>query len=186
MADDTPQDPAPQNDAPTAEPATGEDVLGDAGKQALDRMKAERNEAQKQLKALQKDLDQLRQAQMSESEKAVAEAEARGRATAAAEFGQKLAAARFVAEAARRNAEFDATAVLEDLNLAKYVTDDGEPDTKGLAAVVERLVPEKAAPAGPRFGNADLGPRNTPAPLTDGSPRSLIAAGIAAADAQKR
>jgi hypothetical protein len=47
MADDTPQDPAPQDDAPTTEPATGEDALGDPGKQALDRMKAERNEAAK-------------------------------------------------------------------------------------------------------------------------------------------
>jgi ElaB/YqjD/DUF883 family membrane-anchored ribosome-binding protein len=186
MADDTPQDTAPQDDASTTEPATGEDALGDAGKQALDRMKAERNDAAKALKAAQKELEQLRQAQMSESEKAVSEAEARGRASAAADFGQKLAAARFVAEAARRNAEFDATAVLEDLNLAKYVTDDGEPDAKGIAAVVERLVPEKAAPAGPRFGNADLGPRSTPTTPTDGSPRSLIAAGIAAADAAKR
>lgn len=185
MADDTPQEtPAPET-TDTPPPATGDDGLGDAGKQAIDRMKAERNDATKALKAAQKELETLRQAQMSESEKALTEAETRGRASAVAEFGQKLAAAQFIADAARRNAEFDAAGVLEDLNLGKYVTDDGQPDAKGIAAVVERLVPERAAQAAPKFGNADLGPRTTPPAPTDGSPRSLIAAGIAASDAAK-
>lgn len=184
MADDTPQE--PQDSTPPAEkPATGEDALGDAGKQALDRMKAERNEATKQLKALQQELEKVRQAQMSESEKAVAEAEARGRATATTEFGQRLAAAQFVAEAARRNPDFDAASVLEDLNLAKYVTEAGDPDGKGIASVVERLVPERASNPRPS-GDVGLGPRTPVPPPTDGSPRSLIAAGIAASDASKK
>jgi hypothetical protein len=182
MADDTPQD--TQDQAPSTEPATGEDALGDAGKQALDRMKAERNEAAKQLKALQKELEQVRQAQMSESEKAIAEAVARGRTEATTEFGQRLAAAQFVAAAAKRNADFDAASVLEDLNLAKYVTDTGEPDDKGIASVVERLVPERASNPRPT-GDVGLGPRPAAPVLNDGSPRSLIAAGIAASDAAK-
>ena len=189
MADDTPpQDTTPPADQAPDDGSTppADDNLGDPGKRALEAERAARKEAEKQAKAVQRELEQLRQAQMSESEKALAEAESRGRSAAVTAFGQKLAAAEFVAAAARRNPEFDASAVLEDLNLAKYVGEDGEPDTKGLAAVVERLVPEKAAPSGPRFGNADLGPRSTPSALTDGSPKSLIAAGIAASDAAKR
>lgn len=183
MADDTPQE-TPQNQPAADAPATDADALGDAGKKALDAMKAERNQARTELNALRKELDQFKQAQMSESEKAVAEAAARGRSEAITEFGQRLAAAQFVAEAAKRNPDFDAASVLEDLNLAKYVTDDGEPDGKGIASVVERLVPERAANPRPS-GDVGLGPRPTPPAPTDGSPRSLIAAGIAAADAAK-
>jgi hypothetical protein len=122
---------------------------------------------------------------MSESEKAIAEAVARGRTEAITEFGQRLAAAQFVAAAAKRNADFDAASVLEDLNLAKYVTEAGEPDDKGIASVVERLVPERTSNPRPT-GDVGLGPRPAAPPPTDGSPRSLIAAGIAAADAAKR
>jgi hypothetical protein len=189
MADDTPQDSTtPPADQPPTDGATppADDNLGDPGKRALEAERAARREAEKQAKAVQKELEQLRQAQLSDSEKALAEAEARGKAAATTTFGQRLAAARFVAEAARRNADFDASGVLDDLNLAKYVGEDGEPDDKGIAAVVERLVPERQQQTGPKFGNADLGPRSTPAPPTDGSPKSLIAAGIAAADAAKR
>lgn len=185
MADDTPQENA-ETTAPSdgTTPPAESDGLGDAGKRALEAERAARKEAEKQAKAVQRELEQLRQAQMSESEKAVAEAEARGRTAATVEFGQRLAAAQFVAEAAKRNPDFDAASVLEDLNLAKYVTDDGEPNAKGLTAVVERLVPERAANPRPS-GDVGLGPR-PPAPApTDGSPRSLIAAGIAAADATK-
>ena len=180
MADET--IPSERNPIPapaeSTEPATGEDALGDAGKQALDRMKAERNDATRQLKALQKELEQLRQAQMSETEKAISEAVARGRCSASAAFGQRLASAEFVAAAARRNAEFDATKVLDDLNLAKYVTEAGDPDVEGIAQAVERLVP---APAGsPRpIGDADLGARQTTV-VPDDSPRGLISAALAA------
>lgn len=181
MADDTaPQDSTDStNDAPVdTAPATGEESLGDAGKQALDRMKAERNEAAKQLKALQKELDAVRTANLSEAEKAVAEAEARGRASATSTFGQRIASAEFVAAAARRNAEFDATAILADLNLAKYVGEDGEPDSAEIAKAVERLIPQPISNPRPT-GNADLGVRPATTAF-DESPRGLISAGLAA------
>ncbi len=186
MADDTSTPPADdQAPADGATPPPDGDGLGDAGKRALEAERTARKEAEKQAKAAQRELEQLRQAQMSESEKAVAEAVARGRTEATVQFGQRLAAAQFVAEAAKRNPDFDAASVLEDLNLAKYVTDDGEPDGKGLASVVERLVPDRVSNPRPA-GDVGLGPRPTaPAPV-DGSPRSLIAAGIAAADATKK
>ena len=102
------------------------------------------------------ELEKQRKASMSEAEKAVAEAEARGRTTAMTEFGQRLVRSDFVAAAARRNPEYDAASVLDDLNLARFLTEDGEPDSDAIAKAVERLVPNST---GPKFGNADQGPR---------------------------
>ncbi len=90
-------------------------------------------------------LAELEQASQSETERAVAKARQEADQSARAEergtWAQRLAAAQFVALAARRNAKFDAQAVLDDLNLARYVGDDGEPDDKALDGVVDRLVP---------------------------------------------
>ena len=52
----------------------GVEALGDAGKKALDRMKQERNAARDQANSLQAQLDQIKQSQMSELEKAQAQA----------------------------------------------------------------------------------------------------------------
>ncbi len=128
-------------------PSPDESALGDAGKQALDRMKAERNAAASQAKALQKELDKVRQSAMSESERAVAEAEARGRTTALTEVGQRLARAQFDALAGRRNPDADTAKVLDFVDLSRFVGDDGEPDVKAITAAVERLIPE--SPSGP-------------------------------------
>ncbi len=111
-------------------------------------------------------LAELEQASQSETERAVAkarqEAEQSARADERGAWAQRLAAAQFVALAARRNPEFDAQARLDDLNLARYVGEDGEPDNKGLAGLVEQWVPS-AAPNPRPTGNADLGARpNTP------------------------
>src|SRR5919205_3906056 len=97
---------------------------------------------------------------MTEAERAVAEAEQRGRAAVLEQFGQKLVRSAFVAEAARRNPAFDAESVLDDLNLARYVDESGDPDSKAIAAAVARLVPEP--PGNPRpVGDADLGARSS-------------------------
>lgn len=118
------------------------------------------SEAKEAAKAAEK----ARLGAMSETERAVAEAEARGRSAVLVEYGQRLARAEFVAAAARRNSEYDAAAVLDDLNLGKYVTDDGDPDVVGIAKAVERLIP--GAPSNPRpAGNADLGARTSAMPL---------------------
>jgi hypothetical protein len=154
MADDTQQDEGTQPEA-TDESAT--DDLGDPGKKALEAERAARKEAEKARKALERELEQVRTANLSDAERAVAEAEARGRTAAMSEFGQRLVRSDFVAEAARRNPEFNATDVLDDLNFSRFVGEDGEPDAKAIAKAVERLVPL----AGPRYGNADQGPRTS-------------------------
>lgn len=125
-------------------------------------LRAEAAKHRTEAKKWQTEVDKVRQSSLTEAERAVVEAEQRGRASVLAEFGQKLARSAFVAEAARRNPGYDAAAVLDDLNLARYIGDDGEPDSKAITAAVERLVPSAGqAPAqvpsfdgGTRTGNA--------------------------------
>ena len=109
------------------------------------------------------ELEKQRQAAMTDAERAVAEAEAKGRTAAAEEFGKELAQTRFDALAGRRNPGFDTATALEYVDLSKFLGEDGRPDDQAITAAVERLVP---APADgpPSF---DGGPR-TPAPAPQG------------------
>ncbi len=109
--------------------------------------------------ALVKELENHRKASMTEAEKASVEAEQRGRQAATADFGKRLARTEFDALAGRRNPAVDTAQLLEFVDLARFVGEDGEPDSKAIAAAVERLVPAPAATT-PSF---DGGVR-TPAP----------------------
>jgi len=115
-------------------------------------------------KAAAAELEKARKASMTETERAVAEAEERGRLSAVAAYGQRLAQTEWIAEAARRNPSFDAASALEDLNLAKFIGEDGEPNSKAIAASVARLVPE-----------GSTGP--TPPPSFDGGTRQAAPGG---------
>lgn len=87
-------------------------------------------------KANRKAADELKKRKnegLDENERAVAEAEERGRQAASAEFAQQLAGARV--EAALTGVVDDPAAIVEDLNLAKYVTDDSEIDTEAIDAL---------------------------------------------------
>ena len=107
------------------------------------------------------ELERQRRESLTEAERAVADAEERGRKGALAEVGQRLAQARFDAAAAKRNPDVDTSKVLEFVDLGRFVGDDGAPDEDAIKAAVERLVPEPAkAPTdydgGPR-GAASFG-----------------------------
>ena len=78
---------------------------------------------------------------MTEAERAVAEAEERGRTAATTEFGHELARTRFDALAGRKNKDFDTDQALEFVDLGKFLGDDGRPDEAAITAAVERLVP---------------------------------------------
>lgn len=67
---------APGANADAADQQAPEDNLGDAGKKALDAMKAERNAAKRERDALKAKLDQIEQSNMSELEKAQQAAQA--------------------------------------------------------------------------------------------------------------
>ena len=95
-----------------------------------------------QLKAVNAELEKFRAAQMSETERAVAEAKQAGLTEA-----QKAAAPRLV-RAEMRVAAVEAglgkealDGFLEYADLSKFVTEDGEPDTDAIAKAVARLAP---------------------------------------------
>lgn len=80
-----------------------------------------------------KELAALKAANQSDTEKAVSEAEQRGRSAATTELAQKLAAAEV--RAALTGVVPDPAAIVEDLNLAKYVTDTGDVDQEAVTAL---------------------------------------------------
>jgi hypothetical protein len=149
MSETAPEATAPEAAQPTPETPTPAEDKTDWQAEARkweQRAKENRDAA--------RELEKQRQASMTEAERAVAEAETRGRTAAASQFGQRLVRSEFTAAAARVNAEFDVTTVLDDLNLTKFVGEDGEPDSKAIQKAAERLIP-----AGNRAPSFDGGPR---------------------------
>ena len=102
------------------------------------------------------ELEKQRQAAMTDAERAVAEAEAKGRTVAASEFGKRLATSEIKAAAA--DAQADLAGVFDYLDLTRFVGEDGEPDEKAIKAFVEGL--PKKDPGTPSF---DGGTRTAPA-----------------------
>jgi hypothetical protein len=97
-------------------------------------------------------LEEQRQASMTEAERAVAEAERRGRTTAASEYGQRLATSEIRALAATEGA--DLTGVFDYLDLNRFVV-DGEPNTEAISQFVAGL-PRRGAQA-PNFDGGTRG-----------------------------
>lgn len=136
---------------PTTEPADTTDWKAEARKweqRAKDNQKAA------------KDFEAQRKAAMTEADRAVLEAEERGRTAALTSFGQRLVRTEFIAEAAKRNPGYDASAILDDLNLTRYIGEDGEPDSKAIVKAAQRLIPEASSDPGPP--SFDGGSRSTP------------------------
>lgn len=104
-----------------------------------------------------KELDEQRKAAMTDAERTAAEAEERGRTSAVAEFGKRLATSDLKAAAASAGA--DLSGVFDWLDISRFVGDDGEPDGKAIEKFVSGL-PSKAAPATPSL---DGGARTTAA-----------------------
>lgn len=110
----------------------------------------------KQNTAAVKESEKARLAAMTDAERAVAEAEARGRTAAVTAFGQRLATSEIRAAAASVGADLDG--VFDYLDLSRFVGDDGEPDMKAVKAFVGGLPVKSSTPPG-----FDGGPRTTAA-----------------------
>lgn len=89
-----------------------------------------------------KERDELRKQSMTDQEKAVEEASAKARAEERVRLSGRLARQGFLAAAAGRIPH--AASVADDLNLARFVGEDGEIDEDGLAELVDRLAPKSA------------------------------------------
>lgn len=79
------------------------------------------------------ELDRLRREKLPPEEQVIEDAKAEGRREAAMEAAQDLAAARI--ETALTGLVDDPAVIVEDLNLAKFITDDGKVDTDKVAAL---------------------------------------------------
>jgi hypothetical protein len=125
--------------------------LGDAGKRALDAMKAERNAAKAEAAQVRKDLAaqaaKLQDFQdrdlteLQKAQKAAADADARIK-DVTAKSAARVARATFNALAAARNPDAKTADVLEYVDLTRFVDDDGEVDEKAMQAAVNRLIAE--------------------------------------------
>lgn len=148
MADETAAETATTSEATETAETTETEQLGDGGKKALDAERARARNAEKQAKSLQKELDELRQASMSEQEKAVEAAKAAGRAEAVLESGKRLARAELRAQGSEKG--LDVTALIEDVDLSKFVGADGEPDEQAISKAVDRWAAMAPASQRPR------------------------------------
>lgn len=112
---------------------TGTGDLGDAGKRALDEERRARKAAERELAA-------ERKKNMTDTERAIAEAKTTAAAEAARAAGPRLVRAELRAAAAEAGLPKDALdGFLEYADLGRFLTDDGEPDSKAIAAAVKRL-----------------------------------------------
>lgn len=169
--DDT-TDNQPTVDEPASTPVDDKDWKAEAEKwKALSRKNE--NASHEALRELEK----LRAERMTDTEKAIAEAEQRGAQTTAERYQRKLAEASFKAAAAGKVADPDA--ILELVDVSKFITSEGV-DEDSIAAAVERFA--KAAPSPKKFGLPDGGPKgDQPVQLTEAdlqrmSPEQIVEA----------
>ena len=171
---------ASETGAESAAVTEGATALGDAGKKALDAMKAERNEAKAAAKQAADDLAALRaQVEGREAEhKATLDAQ-RIKDEALSAANQRILKAEVRAQAAGKlNDPKDA---LLYLDLSGFeVGEDGEVDGDAVAAAIDKLITDKPylAAQGTRFkGEADGGARKEPPADLDGQIAAATAAG---------
>ncbi len=181
MAEDTVGDP----------PEPPED-LGDAGKKALDAERARARNEEKARKASEKraadleaELAKFREQNQSEQEKALAaarkEAEEATRAEITTTMNRRIVRAEVKAVAGGLLADPEDAVRLLDLDEFS-VDEDGNVDADVVKKALDGLLQTKpylAANGQRPQGSADGGPRPDTTPVDD-SPRSLIAAGLAA------
>lgn len=141
----------------TVEKTEDKGELGEGGKKALDDERRARKEAEREAKAAKDELDKLRAATMSDSEKAIAEAKAEGRKEALSEANARLVRAEIKSAAAGKLADpQDAAHFLGDLN--RFVDDKGDIREKDITTAIDELVKSKPY-LSRKSGSADGGQR---------------------------
>lgn len=163
----TPSDPAPEGEPPT-EPAAQADPSGQLPEdhplvKAYRATKADLATVKQKADAEREELERLRLSALSDAERAIEEARNAGKAEATSAFGERLARAEL--KAALTGVVADPADIVAELDVKKYLTDDGEVDTAKVAAVVTKFGGLK--PAGAPAGSADGGPMGTPPPPPD-------------------
>ena len=166
--------------AESAAVTEGATALGDAGKKALDAMKAERNEARAEAKAAADAIAALTaQVEGKQAEYEAAQKTREVETAALAKANERILKAEVRAQAASKlNDPKDA---LLHLDLSKFeVGEDGEVDGDAVATAIDKLITDKPylAAQGTRFkGEADGGARKEPPADLDGQIAAATAAG---------
>ena len=171
---------ASETGAESAAVTEGATALGDAGKKALDAMKAERNEARAEAKAAADAIAALTaQVEGKQAEYEAAQKTREVETAALAKANERILKAEVRAQAASKlNDPKDA---LLYLDLSEFeVGEDGEVDGDAVAAAIDKLITDKPylAAQGTRFkGEADGGARKEPPADLDGQIAAATAAG---------
>lgn len=143
---------------------------GDQESKALAAVRREAAGYRTKLRATEKELEKLREAQLTEQEKAMKAAREEGYAEGRSKGDQRLIRAEVIAAAAGKAADPNDVYALLSVNGALNgvdVNDDGEVDSDAIAKVVDALLEEKkhlaAQPAQPTR-DPDFGARTPAAP----------------------
>lgn len=134
-ADDATSDAADE----TQDDATAD--LGDAGKKALAAERTRAKTAEAKAKALEAELEEIKRSQMTDQEKAIAEARAAARSEALAEAASAVAAAEFRAAAAGRLDDDQVETLLAGLDVAAFTT-EGQVDKTKISEFMSKFAPE--------------------------------------------
>lgn len=135
--------------------------------------------------AAARELDQLKKATQTDTEKAVSEAEERGRQAARVEAAERLAGAEI--KAALAGIVPEPATIVEDLKLAKYLTEDGEVDDEKVAALkakYEALAVKPKKISGSADGGSQGGDGGKPKQLSQADLKSMNPDQIVAARAK--
>ena len=170
-------------EAPELDDADAESGLGDAGKKALDSMKAKRNAAIREAKELKAELDRIKAEAESASKPAEEQAldAARREATVEATRKANERILRSELRAAAKGKLADPTDAQLYIDVTNFeVGDDGEIDSDALEDAIDELLARKphlsAAPRTRFDGNADQGVKGkaaTPSQLSESDLQSM-------------
>jgi hypothetical protein len=142
MVDDIPGDSATEDPTPDESTHVDESASDAPSPDELDKWRSLSRKNERELKAARRELDKLREANQSESERAIAAAKAEGRSEALTVANARLVSAAVLTAAAGKLADpTDATALLD---LEGFdVDEDGNVDTAAIDKAVAALLKSK-------------------------------------------
>lgn len=146
------------SDTPSPAPTDAPDPVGDPvdykalyekAQADLDRTEQARKRDEEKVRkanAAQRELDELKRSSMSETERLVAEARVEARAEVMSEFGSSLVDAEVRVALHGRLTPEQSAALIESVDRARFLTEDGKPDSKAIAAWADRVAPAAPPP----------------------------------------
>jgi flagellar biosynthesis/type III secretory pathway protein FliH len=143
-------------------PQEGENGPEVFSREYVEQLRREAAAARAANKTLQKKADDALKNGMSEAERLAHEAREEGAAEVRKTYATRLASSEFRTQAVSAGISAEQLpALLDDLAIEKFVTDDGEADVKKIAAKVKTWAAFAVAAAPPARQSFDGGPRQT-------------------------